>query len=320
MGSSPQPQPLPSPMEQAQAQMAIDAANAQRAEEARIREQQLAAEKEAKQRQDTQSQLAQLLGTGSSFLGSKIGSLGYQDNYGIADSFMNSLNAAKAQVSPTSTDPGSYFNFDQMFRDAVGGAQTAQQTKLHNQFMDYTPVGWETKYISNDAGRDLIDAILGNQREDVDTRFSTALARGQMSSGAYDNAARKLEQQASGGRSQLQDILDGVLGGYREDLRGIANQYNERIQNYNLGQNLNLSDMTAMKQQRAGELLGRLEGDFNRSVGDTQLFNPDAIMARANTASGTTNNPLRNAFVGAAANDDQKKTTDDRTTGTSGIF
>lgn len=312
-GSQPAPKTY-SPMEQAQGQILVDNANAERqrlaAEEQRRRDQ---AELLANQ-QRTAEQANSLYSQGQQYGQSRVGNLGYDDTYGLYDTYNNMLGVARNKVPDTATNVGSYFDYDNMFGQALNQVQGAQQTRLDNQYRNLTPVGWQQSYFADTADDDILNAIMGEQYGQTFDTLDAARARGQLSQGAFDNSLRALDQKKLAANSTLQDIGLGVLGGYRNELGGIAQQYNDQVTNYKLGQNLDLGQMTAAKQQRANELGGRMQGDIYRALGDTQLFSPDALMARGGSMAGMSNNPLRNAFR------DQVEATPERTTGTTGVF
>lgn len=312
-GSQPAPKTY-SPMEQAQGQILVDNASSERTrlaqEEQRRREQQ---ELFAQQTR-TQEQANSLYSQGQQYGQTRINNLGFADDYGLYDTFNNMLSTARNKIPDTASNVGSYFDYDNMFNQATNQVQGAQQTRLDNQFRNLTPVGWEQNYFADTADDAILEAIMGEQYGQTFDTLDAARARGQLSQGSFDNSLRALDQKKLAANSTLQDLGLGVLGGYRKELGGIAQQYNDQVTNYKLGQGLDLSQMTAAKQQRADALGGRMQGDIYRALGDTQLFSPDALMARGGSMAGVSNNPLRNAFQ------DQSENTPERTTGTTGVF
>lgn len=312
-GSQPAPKTY-SPQEQAQAQIQIDEANAARQAAAAEQERQRAAAEKQANIERTTGQVNQLYNQGQAFGQQRDQNLGFADTYGLLDTYNQSLNNARSQVPSVADNPASYFDFDNLWNKATNQVQSAQQSKLDNTFRDKTKVGWQNNYFADTADDSILDSILGDQYGSAFDTIDAARARGQISQGAFDNTVRGLDQKKLGARSTLEDLGLGVLGGYRTDLGGIADQYSDQITNYKLGQNLNLDDFTAALGNRKNELSGRMQGDIYRAVGDTNLFNTDALLAKGSAAAGVSNSPLRNAFR------DPNLTDPTRTTGTTGVF
>lgn len=303
-----------SPQEQAQAQIQIDQASAERNRIASQAEEARKAQEAAAARQRTQDQVAGLYSQGQSFGQNRAQNLGFADTYGLMDTYNNMLGAQRSQVPTTSDNPGSYFDFDNLWNKATSQVQSAQQTKLDNQFRNLTPVNWQNNYFDNTADDSILEAILGEQYGTTFDTLDAARTRGQMSQGAFDNALRGLDTKKLSARSTLEDLGQGVLSGYRDDLTGLGKQYGDQVTNYKLGQEFNLDDFTSALTGRQSELQGRMQGDIYRAVGDTNLFNPDTLMAKGNASAGVSNSPLRNAFR------DQSTVDPTRTTGTTGVF
>lgn len=311
-GGDREPPKTYSPQEQAQAQILIDNAESKRTSEAAAREAQKKAAEEAALRQQTQGKVAQSYAQGRSYGTNRASSLGFNDDYGIMKSYMNALNSAKAKVPTATNDVGSYFDYEDLWNDALTGAEKAQQTKLNNEFVGYNKPGWENEYFADTADDGILDAILGEQYGAAFDTVDAARARGQLSQGAFDNTLRGLDQKKLAARSTLEDMGLGVLGGYRKELGGIKDKWGDAITGYKIGQNLDLGDYRSALDTRKADLSGRMRGDIYRAVGDTNLFNTDSLMAKGSSAAGVSNNPLRNAFL---------NTTDpNRTTGTTGVF
>lgn len=314
MGGTPAAPKTYSPMEQAQAQMVIDR------EQRAAQEAQAAAERqrvETKRTSDiasTTDRANSSYNTGRNYGAQRQTTLGYDDAYGLLDTYYRGLDTARGKVPEISTDPSSYMNYDQIWNDATNQVQGAQQMKLDNQFRNKTKAGWQEGYFADNSDDELLDAILGEQYGRAFDTIDSARSRGQLSQGAFDNSLRALDTKKFGARATLEDMGLGVLGGYRDELGGIAEGYGDDITGYKLGQSLNLDDMDARLNDRAGSLRTRMKGDIYRSIGDTELFNTDALMARGGSSAGVSNNPLRNAFRDATYSDPN------RTTGTAGVF
>lgn len=314
MGGSPQPAKTYSPQEQAQAQMQIDNAAAERnARAAEAERQRVALERQQKIAQ-TQGQVQGAYGQGQNYGTQRASQLGFQDNYGILDAYNNALNSARMAVPEDAANVNSYFDYENLWNKATNQAQTAQQTKLDNQFRNMTPIGWQRQAFADTADDSILDAILGEQYGTAFDTIDAARARGQISQGAFDNTLRGLDTKKLSARSTLEDLGLGVLGGYRDELTGVRDQFNNQITNYKLGQNFNLDDFTSAVDERKNSLNARMKGDIYRAVGDTSLFNTDSLINKGSSQAGVSNSPLRNAFR------NPNDATPERTTGTTGVF
>lgn len=314
MGGTPAPPKTYSPQEQALAQIQIDNAAAERTRAAQAAEQ---ARKDQERREGitrTADKTNQLFTQGQTIGGQRAQNMGFDDTYGLLDTYNNMLSAQRMQVPDISENPGSYFDFNSLWDKSVNQVQSGQQTRLDNEFRSKTPVGWQNNYFADTADDSILDAILGEQYGSAFDTVDAARARGQLSQGGFDNTLRMLDQKKLGARSTLEDMGLGVLGGYRDELTNLSKQFGDKVTNYKLGQQLNLDDFTTAAQSRAGELGNRMRGDIYRAVGDTSLFNVDSLMARGGSQAGVSNSPLRNAFR------DPSITDPTRTTGTTGVF
>ncbi len=315
MGGNPSPPKTYSPQEQAQAQIQIEEAAARRAAEQQAAERARVEAERQQNMQRTQSDVARLYSGGQNWGQNRLNTLGFQDTYGIMDAFNQQLDSAKNLVPSVSDNVGSYFNYDTLWNNAYNQTQSSQQSKLDNAFRALTPVGWQEQQFSNTSDDAILDAILNSQYQDAANTFDAARKRGQLSQGAYDNTLRGLDQKKLAARSTLEDLGQGVLSGYRDQLTGLGKQYGDQITNYKLGQNFDVNSFTDALQGKKTDLMGRMQGDIYKALGDTSLFSTDALMARGNAAAGTSNNPLQNAFKNNSDSYDPR-----RTTGTTGVF
>lgn len=319
-GGNPPPPKTYSPQENAQAQIQIDNAAADR-ERAEQQRQEIAAAQERQRLeavkqadiQRTAGDATRMYQEGGQWGQNRINNLGFADTYGLLDTYRGMLGTARSSVPQQSADVGQYFDYEDMFSRAMAQEQQAEQNMLSNQYSDRTKVGWQNDYFADTADDEILDAILGEQYGETFDTIDAARARGQLSQGGFDNTLRKLDTKKHSARATLEDLGLGVLGGYRNELTGIADQFGNKVTNYKLGQNLNLDDMTSAIGGRRDALTGRMKGDIYRAVGDTSLFSPETIMAQGGAAAGVSNSPLRNAFRDTSLDPD-------RTTGTTGVF
>lgn len=316
MGGRSQPAPQqPSPMDEANARIAVDNATATREATAAER---AAAQKKAEddaRRASGVSKINSGYTSGQAWGANKEKSLGYNDSYGLLDSFNQMLGTARTNADPLDTNFADDYDYQSMWDNATKTAQGAQQTKLDNQFRSMTTPGWERGKFADTADDSILDAILNEQYQGAFDTIDTARERGQLSQGGFDNTLRGLNEKRTAGRSTLEDMGLGVLGGYRNELTDIGKTWGDQVTGYKLGQNLDLGGFTSAVDERTNALTGRMKGDIYKAVGDTNLFNTDTLMATGGKAAGVSNNPLRNAFLNPNG-----ELEPERTTGTAGVF
>ena len=304
-----------SPMEQAQAQAMLDKQDAERKEASAAAERQRQEAAQAAQRSKTAGLISGAYQTGTSYGAGKAKNLGFDDTYGLLDTYNTMLNTERSKIPDDAANPGSYFDYNDLWNKSVNDVTAGQKSRLDNQYRNMTKAGWQEDYFADTADDSILDAILGTQYSEAFDTMDAARARGQLSQGAFDNSLRGLEGKKSGARAKLEDLGLGILGGYRDQLSGIADGYNNQITNYKLGQNISMDDMSNSLNTRKGNLSNRMSGDIYNALGDTALFSTDGIMAKGNSSAGVSNNPLRNAFLSNTGANDPN-----RTTGTTGVF
>lgn len=305
-----------SPQEQAQAQIQIDNASSQREAQAAAREKAAKAAQDAVDLRNNQAALGTRYNAGKNYGQQQEASLGFNDTYGLLDSFNKMLQTAYQGADPRTANPNTALNYEDLWNDARTTTEGAQKTKLDNQFRGLTKPGWENDFFADTSDDSILDEILGNQYGEAKGTLDSARDRGQLSQGAYDNSLRGLDTKKMGARSTLEDMGLGVLGGYRKNLDDISDTWGDQVTGYKLGQDVNLDDYTGSLNAKAGDLRNRLSGDIYRAVGDTSLFNTDSLMARGNASAGASNTPLKAAFL----SNGQPVVDPERTTGTAGVF
>lgn len=280
-------------------------------------DQKAAADKLAAQGYTTQ-QINQMMGEGGNYLTKQLAQLGYTDTYGIGDRFNELLTGARRNVPGEATDVGKYFDFGDMFKTATAGAQTQQQSKLDTALRSLTPTGWQEKYFSNESDDPILQEILSQQKGDLETTLKRKLDRGQMSQGAYDYALGQEGQLSEGAMANLQNIGGGVLSKYRGQLGDLANAFGADVSGYKLGQNVDTASWQPQLTAKQGQLQGSLKGDILSALGSTQLFDPNALIAKSGSQAGPSNQPVAGSNPQGTGNVPVEE--EQRSTGTTGIF
>jgi hypothetical protein len=268
-----------------------------------------------------QAEIDKQMAAGTTYAQGQLGKLGFPDTYGLMEGFNKAMGEAAGNVPATAAggDIKKYFNPESYWTNAVNTATGEQRGKLNLGYSNVTTPGWQQgQYGFADTADDaILNAILGGQKGEASNALQAQLQRGQMSQGAYDYALGKLSEAEKSGMSTLQGLGGGVLGGYRGQLGGIADQYGQAISGYQLGQNLSIDDLKNQLTNKRTALGGMMEGDILNALGGTRLFNIDALAAQAGQAAGTSNTPLAQSFQSQANN---ALVDPYRTTGTTGIF
>lgn len=266
----------------------------------------------------TTKQINAMMTGGGNYLTQHLHDLGYTDNYGIANRFNDLLSQARQNVPDQATDVGKYFNYGDLFNTATSGAETAERGKLDTSLRGITPTGWQNKYFDDTADDPILNEILAQQKGDLEGTLQRKLDRGQMSQGAYDYALGQEGNLSSAAMGTLQNIGGGVLSKYRTQLGDLASAFGNDVTNYKLGQNVNSGDWTNQLTGKADTLRSGMKGDIMSALGGTQLFDPNALIAKAGSAVGASNQPAAGATpqgTGSVPLEDTQ-----RSTGTSGVF
>ena len=272
-----------------------------------------AADKLAAQKATTAADVSRLFGEGQSYGQQQLGALGYADTYGIMDNYLRELNAAKGRVPTTATDVGSYFNNQDMWKTALAESTSAQTNKLDTALRNLTPAGWTDKYFGSTADDAILNSILSEQQGTASSALQTALARGQISQPQYDAAAAGLANKSTSAMATLQDLGGGVLSKYKTGLTDLANTFSNAVTNYKLGQNVNSGDWQNQIKSTVSGYQGNMRGDILKALGDTKLFDPNALIASGAVAGGATNQP---STPQNAPTEEEKQ----RTQSTAGVF
>lgn len=280
-------------------------------------DQQAAAAKLAAQGYTTQ-QINNMMTQGGGFLTQHLADLGYTDNYGIGKRFNDLLSGARQNVPGEATDVGKYFDFNDMFNTATAGAQTAEQGKLDTALRGLTPTGWQQKYFADTADDPILQEILAQQKGDLESTLKRKFDRGQMSQGAYDYALGQEGQLSEGAMSNLQNIGGGVLSKYRSQLGDLASAFGNEVSGYKLGQTVDPNAWKTQLTDKQTSLQGSLKGDIMSALGNTQLFDPNALIAKSGSQAGPSNQPITGSNPSGSGSLPLEE--EQRSTGTTGIF
>jgi hypothetical protein len=239
---------------------------------------------------------------------------GTGDPWGLHEKFTHDVNEALGAIPGAETNVN--LNYSDIFNKAKTGATTSQQNLLTQGVNALTPTGWEDRYAGSTLDDPILQEILNQQSGELTTNLQQQLDRGQISQGAFDYAKNQLGNLSAGAMSTLQNLGGGVLSGYRTTLDDILSNFNKSIANYQLGGNIKPEDFSKQVGSAAGKF--DLRGDIMKAFGNTKLFDPNALISKASSVVGPSNQPVAGstpAGTGTAQDIEDK-----RTIGTSGVF
>lgn len=257
---------------------------------------------------------------GGTYLTQALKDLGVSNTFDLADRFNAAVNAIKVPTTLPSTtaDVSSYYNYKDIFSKALADVTAAQKNKASSAFRQLTPTGWEQSYIADTADDPILNEILNQQRGDVSTGLQRELQRGKISQAAYNYALNQLGNQSTAAMSTLQGLGGGVLSKDRTGLENLVNAFGTSLTNYKLGDPLDVNKLKSDLATKSAGYTGSLRGDILSALGGTQLFDPTALISKAGSVTGPSNQPgfgSNPQGTGALLTDDQR-----RTEGTSGVF
>ena len=297
------PPPQPTPAEQAEARISEMRAQEQMALEREAREQKRLEEQKAQRRANNQSKFSvakqNALDYGRSQLAGR--TLDPADIAAILSDYEGSVNRSANNFNEdaeTFVDPFDPSNFTTAYEKARGNRRSA----LTQQVRGFAGAGFEDEAFGDNSDDAIIDAILAEQQADTQANIDRAWARGTINDAGKTYAANELSKQAKRGRATANSLGMGVLSNYRSGLRSAADRLNERVSNYDLGDDFNLEAEQGRINSLRDRYKGSLEGDILNAIGDQQFFDSDTILGKAGQRSGVSNGSSLSATAPTAAN------------------
>lgn len=242
---------------------------------------------------------------GGTWLKSHIADLGLTNPKDIADvtaRFNEALGGVAKGIPAGKATVPSFYNYSDLLNKAVTGETGQQRNVLNAAYQKATPYGWQDKYFGETSDDPILQGVLGQQAGELRDTLDRKLARGQMTQGAYDYAVNQLGYNkdtpgtysglSSSAYSTLQGIGGGVLGGYKTGLGDIASDFKNQVTNFQLGDVVDPNVFNTNVQNKVGQYKSGMEGDIMKALGSTQLFDPNALFAKAGGAAGPNNAPI----------------------------
>lgn len=206
------------------------------------------------------------------------------------------LDDDRANADPSTVTDARTVYLPSQYTDAFNQVQGTQKSKLQQQFDNFAGNGFANKMIGDDADNSIIDSIVGNQYNDAESQLQGAFARGLINDGGMSWANRQLDQQKAAATSQARSLGAGVLSTDRQKLSDYVSPYQKQLDNYQLGQNVDLTGAQSGLTSLNNSLGGSMEGDIMNALGGKNFFDPDTLLAQAGTRSGVINAPTATGF------------------------
>jgi hypothetical protein len=305
-GNAPSPPPAPDPMAEARAQQQLEDHRNEIAEQNRVAEEKRAATKLEADKTSFQGRLSGAYANAQNYGSSQLRNLGITDDYGIMSSYQTALDKARGVVPELDPNPGTYFGND-LWENTLSGAKTQQRNKLTKGYESEVPTGFESTYIPDTADDALIQNIINEQYGEADEYLNRAKARGTLNDTGYGSASRALAQQKAGAVDRANTLGMGVLETGRQSLKDIDKQARQGLTNWDFGDQYDPSSWSGKIKTGAQTFTGGLEGKLRNAFGETEFFDPEALIAKGGKTQGAVN-PGATALQDAMSEEERRRT------------
>lgn len=236
-------------------------------------------------------------------------------NAGLIDSIINDT---KLKVPQLDTNPAGYFTSD-AFASGIDNAEKVRRANLTGQVNTRFAPGFEKSLISDTADDNIINSILGTQRNNAQQQIDFNRKRGVLNDAGYATVENELGGQEGAARSTLTNIGDSILGKKRQDLLNIRGDAGNAASAYSFGSpEPDIGSYYKQAQDKASSGLGDLEGSIRSALGSTSLFDVPTLLQKGGTAQGPIN--LTTAGADTALPFDPRKSNTKRGLGSTGVF
>lgn len=294
MGMSDSPAPaVPSPMDQANAQISLEQA------QAKIASDQTAATKaqndadEAAKVAKAQPLQAQAYQAAQSYAPQQIAAQGLDpslvDKYGVSGLYNTAIDAQKRGIAADDTNPDSDYSTANTLQNALATAQGTYRNDLTKQYNTTYGDTYDTTAIPDNLDDSVIQAILGSQRTDAQSVIDAAHARGQLNDVGYTSAENRLNAQGNSATSQLQQLGQGILGGYRTQIDNNRNSTLNKIGGATFALPYDINSAMGQLGTLTNSLKGGLSNDLYRAADGQSFFDPSTIVSSSGAFQGLAN-------------------------------
>jgi hypothetical protein len=222
-------------------------------------------------------------------------------------------------IDPYDENAKQYYTGD-IFGQLKGNIEAEDVGRYQNELDQFLGSGWENSYVDDSLGESTINSILGQQYGDATGAIDRAYKRGTLTDTGQQYSLGQLGQQYNAGYSIMDDLRDGIVSGYRNDLVEQGNNAYNQLNTYSLGDTFNSGDVQSnigdfYKNQKAG-----FGGNFRADFGDQQLFDWNSLIQKGGINQGVTNQAKSSPDVLAALSNRQVDEEDRRGLGSQGVF
>lgn len=228
----------------------------------------------------------------------------------------SSLQSTRQSVPFLDPNPGTFFGPD--IADIIlGREQTNQQRGFRNELEQFAAPGFARDLFPNTADDAILQSILNEQFQPASDQILRAFQRGNLTDQGFDTANTQLGSSREAGLARLQDIGGGVLGGFRDELRGIADTGFNRANTFELGGSFNPESTRGLIDTTFADQSSNLGGAIRNALGGEQLFDIEGLIARGGIAQGG-QNPTAGLFDAFATRNKEREKK--RGLGSEGVF
>jgi len=229
------------------------------------------------------------------------------------------LNNIGETIDPYDANAKQYYTGN-LFGELKGNIESQDVTKYQNQLDQFLGAGWENNFVNNSLGEGTLNNILSQQYNTASDTIDRAAKRGTLTDTGKQYSLGQLGQQRSAGYSVMDNLRDGIVSGYRNDLVTQGNNAYDKLNTYSLGDSF---DSQAIKgdinnfynNQKAG-----FEGNFRSDFGNQQLFDVNSLIQKGGVNQGVTNQSKNAPDVLGALNLRKNDEESRRGIGSQGVF
>lgn len=168
--------------------------------------------------------------------------------------------------------------------------------QIENDFAPFNPDS-ALPYTADD---NIINSILGEQRQTADDFLTRALNRGQLNQTGFQSGVQSLNTQQTAGNARLQDLGKGVIDQGRGQLGTIKSNALSEAGGFSIGNPFDPSSFTNNAQNSLNDFNSGLEGNIRAALGGSSVFDPASSVSFGGNAQGVSNTGVENSSLFSA--------------------
>lgn len=220
----------------------------------------------------------------------------------------------KSNRSITPDDPNVSTHFDGVAEGALSAEQANRIGRFTSDFDKFAPQNFQNNRIQDTLDDSILDQIMSTQYDDASKEAKLYKDRGILTDEGYQGAQKSLDKQKPGVMSNLQTIGQNFLNSERTNLADKAGGFRNSINNYKLGDKLDVNDFN---NQLNNEYDSWFKGLGDKIKGVTpSLFDTSDLLNIGGKAQG----PVNSSFVGETDTADPNKKKSDTATTQASVF